>query len=75
MKYALIQVSNGSFSVVSEHGENKQSAFVAFHDRCRILWNASDVIKAVVEVVDDNLDIVEGKRELIEHPEPEPNAE
>lgn len=73
MKYALIQVSNGSFSVVSEHGQDKQAAFVAFHDMCRILWNAPDVIKAVVEVVDDNLNIVEGKIELIEHSEPEPN--
>lgn len=73
MKYALIQVSNGSFSVVSEHGQDKQAAFVAFHDRCKILWNAPDVIKAVVEVVDDNLNIVEGKIELIEHSEPEPN--
>lgn len=67
MKYALAQVSNGNFSIVSEHGTNKQSAFVAFHDRCKILWNAPDVVSAVVAVVDENLDVVEGKKEYISH--------
>lgn len=73
MKYALIQVSNGNFSVVSEYEDNKQGAFVGFHDRCRILWNAPDVITATVSVVDENLDVVEGKREYITHETPEPN--
>lgn len=68
MKYALAQVSNGNFSIVSEHGTNKQSAFVAFHDRCKILWNAQDVESAVAEVVDENLDVVEGKKEYVSHP-------
>ena len=67
MKYALAQVSNGNFSIVSEHGTNKQSAFVAFHDRCKILWNAPDVVSAIVAVVDENLDVVEGKKEYISH--------
>ena len=67
MKYTLIQVSNGSFSVVSEHGTNKQAAFVAFHDRAKILWNAPDVVTATVAVVDENLDVVEGKKEYIVH--------
>lgn len=73
MKYALIQVSNGNFSVVSEYEDNKQGAFVGFHDRCRILWSAPDVITATVSVVDENLDVVEGKREYITHETPEPN--
>ena len=67
MKYSLIQCSNGSFSVVSEHGENKQAAIVAFHDRCKILWNASDVKTACVSVMDENLDVVDGKVEYIKH--------
>ena len=67
MKYALSQVSNGNFSIVSEHGENKQAAFVAFHDRCMILWNATDVISATVAVIDENQDVVEGKKEYISH--------
>lgn len=76
MKYALNQVSNGSFSVVAEYGDNKQAGFVGYHDRCRILWNAPDVVKATVALVDENLDVVEGKREYIYHEvEPEPVEE
>jgi len=67
MKYAISQVSNGNFSIVSEHGEDKQAAFVAYHDRAKILWNASDVVTATVAVVDENQDVVEGKKEYIKH--------
>lgn len=69
MKYALIQVSNGSFTVVAEYGDNKQAGFVGWHDRCKILWNAPDVIKATVALVDENLDVVEGMIEQISHEE------
>ena len=71
MKFAVIQCSNGSFSVVSEHGEDKQAAFVKFHDRCKVLWNAPDVITATVAVIDENLDVVEGKKEYITHAQDE----
>lgn len=67
MKYALIQCVNGSFSIVSEHGENLQAARVAFHDRCKILWNASDVITATVAIIDSNLTYVDGRIEVITH--------
>ena len=65
MKYALSKVVNGNFSIVSEHGEDKQAAFVAFHDQSKILWNASDVITATVAVIDENQDVVDGKKEYI----------
>lgn len=74
MKYALIQCVNGSFSIVSEHGENLQAARVAFHDRCKILWNATDVIDAWVAIIDSNLTYVDGRIEHITH-ETEPNEE
>ncbi len=67
MKYALIQCVNGTFSIVSEHGENLQAARVAFHDRCKILWNASDVITATVAIIDSNLTYVDGRIEVITH--------
>lgn len=66
-KYALIQCVNGNFSIVSEHGENLQAARVAFHDRCKILWNASDVITATVAIIDSNLTYVDGRVEVITH--------
>lgn len=67
MKYALIQCVNGSFSIVSEHGENLQAARVAFHDRCKVLWNASDVIEGYVAIIDSNLSYVDGRIEKITH--------
>jgi hypothetical protein len=67
MKYAIITVINGIFAVASEHGDNLQGAIVAFHDRCKILWNAEDVISAQVKLVDEHLEVVMGKSENIGH--------
>lgn len=67
MNLAVTKVVNGVFSVVSEHGDNKQAAFVAFHNQCMIHWNAGDVATATIAVVDENQDVVEGKKEYISH--------
>ena len=74
MKYAIISVVNGNFKVEAEYGTNKQGAFVGFHNTCAAFWNESTVKTATVSVVDENLDVVEGKIEYISHPEVEPNA-
>ena len=67
MKYALVSVVNGNFKIEAEYGENEQGAFVGFHDKCKNYWNANDVVSAVVTVMDENLDVVEGKVEYISH--------
>lgn len=67
MKYALINVVNGNFSVLSEHGENLQAAKIAFHNRCSALWGDAPTLSAEVKIVDENLDTVEGYREYIYH--------
>lgn len=67
MKYALIQCVNGNFSIVSEHGDNLQAARVAFHDRCKILWNASDVAYATIGIITSDLTYVDGRIEIISH--------
>lgn len=67
MKYAVVQVVNGNFSVVSEHGENLNGARVNFHTVCGNLWNSQDVITARVEIVDDTLSCVDGHVEVISH--------
>ena len=67
MGYAVIQCVNGAFSVVSEHGENLQQARVAFHNRCKILWNASDVITGYVAILSSDLTYVDGRIEKITH--------
>lgn len=68
MKYAVVQCVNGIFTIVSEHGDNLQAARVAFHDRCKILWNAPDVIEGYVAIIDSNLTYVDGRIEKITHP-------
>lgn len=75
MKYAVISNINGNFTIESEHGDDLQAAFVAFHNKCAALWNASDVETAKVEVVDEALNVVDGKSEFISHIEPEPEEE
>lgn len=67
MKYSLIACTNGNFAVKSEHGENKQAALVAFHQLSATYWNAPDVTTAMIKVVDENLDTVDGKMEYITH--------
>lgn len=65
--YAVVQCVNGTFSVVSEHGENLQAARVAFHNRCMILWNAPDVKVGYVAILASDLTYVDGRIEMITH--------
>jgi len=68
MKYAIIKVINGNYFVHAEGIIDINSAKVQFHGLCQTLWNASDVLKAVVIIADENLDAVEGYKEVITHP-------
>ena len=69
MKYAVINVVNGNFAIVSEHGDNLRAAKFAFHQRCAVLENADDVITAEIKIMDENLDNTEGYKEFIFHGE------
>ena len=75
MKYAVISCTNGTFKVESEHGNDLQAAIVNFHNKCAAFWNAPDVLTAKVEVVDEALNVVDGKAEFISHIETEPEEE
>jgi hypothetical protein len=75
MNYAIIKVSNGSFSIQTEWGNNLNGAKVEFHRVCQTLWNAPDVVTAMVMIADENLDAVEGYREFIHHEVSAPVAE
>ena len=59
-KYALIKCVNGNFAVATEHAD-KLAGIVAFHQTSASLWNASDVITARLNLVDENLYVVDGK--------------
>ena len=81
MKLAIIVCSNGNFRIDSEGHTSDQAARVAFHSTCSAMWNAPDVITGEVAVVDEQLDVYQGLKELIRHepqqpaPEPEPEGE
>ena len=66
MKYSVIKVVNSTFAIVSEHSD-KQSALVKFHDTCKSHWNAQDVESAMIAIIDENLDILDGHKEFIYH--------
>lgn len=72
MKYAVQQCVNGNFSTVSEHDDDLQGALVKFHQTAANLWNAPDVLKANIRIVDENQNTVMGKSEDIGHDEPAP---
>ena len=70
MKYAIIKVINGNYFIHAEGITDLASAKTQFHGLCQTLWNASDVIKAEVKIMDENLDCVEDYKEYITHDVP-----
>jgi hypothetical protein len=67
MKYAIIKVVNGNYSIHAEGITDVSSAKISFHGLCQTLWNASDVITAQVRIIDEQLNCVEGYNEFIHH--------
>lgn len=65
MKYAIIKVINGNYSIHAEGITDIGKAKVNFHGLCQTLWNADDVLTACVMITDENLNVVEGYREFI----------
>lgn len=66
MKYAIIRCTDTNFAV---HGEypTLQEAKVAFHQYSANLWNDPNTTKAMLKIVDEQLDCVENCREFIHH--------
>lgn len=67
MKYAIIKVVNGNYSIHAEGITDITSAKTQFHGLCQTLWNAPDVITAHVMIADEQLNAVEGYKEFIHH--------
>ena len=74
MKYAIIKVINGNYSIHAEGITDLASAKTQFHGLCQTLWNASDVETAYVMLSDEQLDAVDGYKEYIHH-DPQPVTE
>lgn len=60
MKYAIIKVVNGNYFVHAEGITELANAKTQFHGLAQMLWNAPDVVTAYIEIVDEQLDVVEG---------------
>ncbi len=76
MKYAIIKVINGNYSIHAEGITVLTNAKTQFHGLCQTLWNAPDVITAEVKIMDENLDCVQDCKEFITHePQPAPAEE
>lgn len=69
MKYAVIKVVNGAFSIAAEGFTDVNAAKVNYHGLCQALWNDSNVHTACVMIVDENLDAVQGYKEFVYHKE------
>lgn len=65
MTYDVIQKVNGNLTVVSSWVDNLVSAKTAYHDRCKLLYADAETTSGVVAILDDNLDVVDGKIEHI----------
>lgn len=70
MRLFVEKVVNGTPAIVSEWTDNVQGALVSFHDTCKILWNAEDVITARVKILTETLDCFDDKDEIISHAQP-----
>lgn len=67
MKYAVIKVINGAYTIHAEGFASLEAAKVTYHGLCQALWNAPDVLSAYVMIADEQLDAVEGYKEYIHH--------
>ena len=67
MKYAIVKVINGNYSIHAEGITDVNNAKTSYHGLCQMLWNAPDVETAMVMIVDENLDCVERYKEFIHH--------
>ena len=67
MKYAIVKIVNGTFSIDSEWNKNITGAIVKFHSVCSTLWNEVTVETATVEIIDNQGDVVQGYKEYIRH--------
>lgn len=72
MKYAILKVINGNYFVHAEGITDLANAKTQYHALCQTLWSAADVLSAYVEIVNEQLDVVEGYKEFVHH---EPVAE
>lgn len=65
-KFSTVKVVNGQFAINTET-DSLQSAIIQFHSLAQMLWNAPDVEKAKIAIMDEQLNVVDGYAEYIHH--------
>ena len=72
MKYAIITNTDGNNVVRAEGITDLESAKKSFHHWCELLIDDQSFTYGMIKLMDENLDTVEGKMELINHRQVEP---
>ena len=75
MKYSIITCTDGNNVVRAEGITDRESAFKQFHHWCELLFNDDSFTYGVIKVLDENLDCVENKMELINRRQVEEDTE
>ena len=72
MKYAIISNTDGNNTIRQEGITDRESAIKSFHHWCESIINDKTFEYGMIKLMDENLDTVEGKMELINRRQPEP---
>ncbi len=64
MKYVVVQSTGGNIIIKSEWSD-KDKAVGDFHNTCRLLYSDTETTEAIVAVLDERLDVVDGHKEFI----------
>ena len=72
MKFSILTCTDGNNVVRAEGITDKESAIKSFHHWCESIINDKSFEYGMIKLMDENLDTVEGKMELINRRQPEP---
>ncbi len=67
MKYAILKCINGNYFIHAEGFTSLESTITQYHDLCKSLWGAPDVITAHVMITNEQFNVVDGYKEFIHH--------
>ena len=70
-KFSIITCTDGNNVVRAEGITDRESAIKSFHHWCESIINDKTFEYGMIKLLDENLDTVEGKMELINRRQPE----
>lgn len=72
MKYSVVQVADGQYTIAKEGLTTKKQAMVNYHQVCANLWNDANTDRAEVRLVDENFVFIANESINKEEPTSEP---